>query len=239
MEDNFNKWTVSDLKNLLLQYDITDIKGSGKNGNVIKSDLIKTVKKVLKNEQSYIEIHTDISLPMDVMAEIINISDVETIINLCQTSSMMKNQCNEAFWHKIADREEMPIKTNAKDWIKEYRNNLKEVKVLMKMLKEMKIIVNMPEAYLYFNEWMNVIRYSNDKGNDKVYLINDVITNESNMIKILMELLYHYPNISPYSQFVSLRKHQLKCYLDNAELNNVPKTHMYKNGIKIWNKYYA
>lgn len=41
MED-FNTWLVADLKNLLLQYDILPIKGSGKNGNVIKADFIKS-----------------------------------------------------------------------------------------------------------------------------------------------------------------------------------------------------
>lgn len=44
--ENFNKWQVNDLKNLLLQYniDIKVIKGSGKYGNVIKKDLLKQQK---------------------------------------------------------------------------------------------------------------------------------------------------------------------------------------------------
>lgn len=51
MEDvNFNSWTVKDLKEYLLQYDIRaqDIKGSGKNGNVIKKDLLKAANKMNK-----------------------------------------------------------------------------------------------------------------------------------------------------------------------------------------------
>lgn len=38
--DNFNTWTVNELKEYLLQYDITtdDIKGTGVNGRVVKKD---------------------------------------------------------------------------------------------------------------------------------------------------------------------------------------------------------
>ncbi len=41
----YNHWYVSDLKELLLQYDLYPTKGSGKNGNIIKSDLFKATKK--------------------------------------------------------------------------------------------------------------------------------------------------------------------------------------------------
>lgn len=47
-QENFNKWSVKDLREYLLQYDIIDedIKGTGKNGNIIKSDLVHTAKKL-------------------------------------------------------------------------------------------------------------------------------------------------------------------------------------------------
>lgn len=46
----FESWLVSELKELLLQYNITpkDIKGTGKNGNVVKKDLVRTAKKITK-----------------------------------------------------------------------------------------------------------------------------------------------------------------------------------------------
>lgn len=53
MED-FNKWSVSDLKEYLLQYDITakDIQGSGKNGNVIKTDYIFAARQIGETNDS-------------------------------------------------------------------------------------------------------------------------------------------------------------------------------------------
>ncbi len=49
MED-FSSWTVPYLKELLLQYGIDTryMKGSGKNGNMIKKDYIKLSKKYVK-----------------------------------------------------------------------------------------------------------------------------------------------------------------------------------------------
>ena len=46
----FDSWYVNELKEYLLQYNITpkDIKGSGKNGNVVKKDLVRTAKKISK-----------------------------------------------------------------------------------------------------------------------------------------------------------------------------------------------
>lgn len=45
-----DSWFVPELKEYLLQYNITpkDIKGSGKNGNVVKKDLVRTAKKISK-----------------------------------------------------------------------------------------------------------------------------------------------------------------------------------------------
>ena len=47
---DFDSWLVPELKEYLLQYNITpkDIKGSGKNGNVVKKDLVRTAKKTSK-----------------------------------------------------------------------------------------------------------------------------------------------------------------------------------------------
>jgi hypothetical protein len=51
MDQDFDKWLVSDLKNYLLQHDIVLEKGSGKNGNVIKSDLVKKAYKIYKSNK--------------------------------------------------------------------------------------------------------------------------------------------------------------------------------------------
>ena len=45
---DFHRWTVKELRAYLLQYDIhiKDIQGTGKNGNVIKEDLIRTINEI-------------------------------------------------------------------------------------------------------------------------------------------------------------------------------------------------
>ena len=245
--ENFNKWQVLDLKNLLLQYDITtkDIKGSGKNGNVVKSDLIKTIKKVIKNDNSFNNLYDKLvddipekynplngnnQLPLDIMTEIIKISDVKTVVNLCNSSTTI--QCDEKLWTYIANREEMPIKTTSKAWIKEYLYHEREVEILLQMLKDgLMIIVNLPKDYLYFFEGTNTLVFLGDS-----YLINSVIIKD--MTDILMKLLYTYPDIAPYSTFVSLRKHHLKEFIDRSIETKTTKSVPYKNAVKIWDKYY-
>lgn len=58
---DFNKWLIDDLKTYLLQHDIVLEKGSGKNGNVIKSDLVKQASKAYKadTKQSNIKYTTN------------------------------------------------------------------------------------------------------------------------------------------------------------------------------------
>lgn len=232
--ENFNKWQVLDLKNLLLQYDITskDIKGSGKNGNVVKSDLIKTIKKVIKNDIPIINEYHVNPLPFDIMTEIIKISDVKTVINLCNSSTTLQNYCDEKLWAYIANREEMPIKTTSKAWIKEYLYHEWEVEILLQMLKDgLTIVVNLPKDSLYFGEGLNVLMYMNYH-----YVINNNIIDD--MANILMKLLYTYPDVSPYSRFVNLRKHDLKEFIDRSIETKKTKTVSYKNAVKIWDKYY-
>lgn len=50
-EEDFSKWTIPELKELLLQYDINTeyMKGSGKNNNMIKKDYIKISKKIIND----------------------------------------------------------------------------------------------------------------------------------------------------------------------------------------------
>ena len=154
---DLNKWLVSDLKTFLLQYNIddTDIKGSGKHGNVIKKDYLKMVKKIISNELRNEEIlnesnkkisnesknkkSSNESLPFDMMHEIFYHADVSTIIQLCNTSTQYKQYCNDKFWHIIADREGLPIKTNVTDWIKEYIQHQKDLHILLNILKDHEI----------------------------------------------------------------------------------------------------
>lgn len=53
---DFNKWLVDDLKIYLLQHDIVLEKGSGKNGRVLKADLVKKASKAYKSESKLFKI---------------------------------------------------------------------------------------------------------------------------------------------------------------------------------------
>lgn len=105
MED-FNKWTVPELKALLLQYDISpnEIKGTGKNNNVIKADLIKAVKKVIKREvkrdiknETKNNVKT-IDLNQDVCYNLLLNADINDIVNLCSVNKSCHQACHVNFW---------------------------------------------------------------------------------------------------------------------------------------------
>ena len=44
--ESFDDWTILELKDYLLQHDILIKDINGKNGNVVRKDLIKAVKKI-------------------------------------------------------------------------------------------------------------------------------------------------------------------------------------------------
>jgi hypothetical protein len=72
---DFNAWLVNDLKLYLLQFDVTsnDIKGSGKNGNVIKKDYVRAAYKIYKLDlKSHIK---NISKKSIITSNISNISN--------------------------------------------------------------------------------------------------------------------------------------------------------------------
>lgn len=102
MED-FDKWTVPELKALLMQYDIypNEIKGTGKNNNVIKADLIKTVKNVIKRDikrDIKTEINASIDLNQDVCYNLLLKADINDTVNLCSVNKSCHLACNVTFW---------------------------------------------------------------------------------------------------------------------------------------------
>jgi len=136
METDFSKWLVSDLKDLLLQYnvDINDIKGSGKNGNIIKKDYIKTAKKItfqkmaspkitLKNE------HQSIIVPEDIWYNILLHLNYRDFTKTCLTDKMALKICEKKqFWHDKFNHEHLIMlrskePDNIKDWIKYYQKS--------------------------------------------------------------------------------------------------------------------
>ena len=118
--DNFNQWLLSDLKQLLLQYNITvaDIEGTGKNGNVIKKDYVRTAS-LLTIKDNYQDINEDIWF--NIMLHL----KYKDLKNTCLTDKMAIKVCNNiTFWKKKFELENLeivlPPKT-LKEWIKKYK----------------------------------------------------------------------------------------------------------------------
>ncbi len=95
MEEDFSKWTVAYLKELLLQYDIDTryMKGSGKNGNMIKKDYIKLSQKYVKNQIKIPSFNNDIIFEIG-----LNLNYF-TLLDLCSTNKNYNALCkNQHFW---------------------------------------------------------------------------------------------------------------------------------------------
>ncbi len=144
MEEDFNQWLVADLKNLLLQYDILPTKGSGKNGNVIKADLLRAAKKIKKDRYNQINTYDAINpnLPEDIMMEILLNADIKTIEQYCYTKKYQKI-CNDVnFWKSLFDRDDLPLyeePMTTEEWINMYYKMdsiVNEVNLLLKLINK-------------------------------------------------------------------------------------------------------
>jgi hypothetical protein len=100
MEPNYNDWLVKDLLEYLSQYNIdkTDIRGTGKNGNVVKKDLIRAIKKIkrysnniINNDIQYIENNEYDIIPIDVIPQILYNLPVQKS-RLINKQTLLENQ---------------------------------------------------------------------------------------------------------------------------------------------------
>ncbi len=124
METNFNKWLVKDLQEYLLQYNIdkTDIKGTGKNNNVIKADLVRTAnkityKKINKIYSPNIELSKSIELPDDIYYTIIKNSQPKDIISLYFVNQSYQRVLNKPFMLKELSKQYHANITTFNDFI--------------------------------------------------------------------------------------------------------------------------
>jgi hypothetical protein len=65
-------------------------------------------------------------LPIDIIQEILYHSDINTYINLCNSSNIIKNLCNNNMWQEKFDQYNIPVNENPttfKDWVKLYKNS--------------------------------------------------------------------------------------------------------------------
>lgn len=127
--EDFNKWLVSDLKNLLLQYDITnqDIKGSGKKGNVVKKDYIKTVKKVIKTAKVIKNIEPNV-INEDIWYNILLNLQYEDLKNTCLTDKNALKVCvDKKFWEDKFKHDDLIMTEQyhtIKEWLTYYKKSL-------------------------------------------------------------------------------------------------------------------
>ena len=165
--ENFNKWLLSDLKQLLLQYNISDsdIKGTGKNGNVIKKDYVNTISKLDKSLPKYnepITQHINEDIWFNIM---LNLND-QDLKKTCFTDKMALKVCNNiSFWKIKFQNEDLEIvgkmPVTLKEWIKRY-----------------KIASNASDIA---NKIVNLLKYDNQ------YTIETYIHLDFNMLKIIPE----------------------------------------------------
>lgn len=129
--ESFEHWTVVELKNYLLQHDISmkDIEGSGKNGNVIKKDLIKAVKKIHRKSSyiNYSPIKTFIksprksggqitNFPDEMIMELLNNMSLPEFIDFCSTNKKYHNICkNEQYWKRYYEQFNIDLKSKFPD----------------------------------------------------------------------------------------------------------------------------
>lgn len=221
--ENFNTWKVNDLKEYLLQYDILpkDIKGSGKNGNVIKSDLIRTVKKVNKKENFNNE-PINITLTNDIYQEVLYNLPIDDIKSFCLSNKNTHNNIceNKLFWENKFQKDNLPIigkPTNLNEWFKEYQkvyNAVYESKAFIIYLKSGNrgiYIFNSPIKFtllseLYGNAYNNtrIIQILHIENQYTINLYKYTIQgklenkmtniNDDYVLKLLTYVLYYYPN---------------------------------------------
>ncbi len=144
---NFNKLKVKDLKKLLLPYGIKDkdIKGSGTNKNVIKSDYIRTYKKILEEQEDIIPTTFLFfeTLPNDVIYEIMYNLDIHELINLCQTHKQHIYCQDERLWQKLYLQHFKDLTLIKDTWF----NQFKLAYQLQTLIKKLKLTYTIYKLY--------------------------------------------------------------------------------------------
>ena len=103
-------------------------------------------------------------------------SDVNTIINFCNTSLTFKKYRTDQLWKNIAIREGMAIDSTVKSWLDEYLYHQYEVNILKEMIKDKVILsFNLSTSFLYFNI-DNIVLYNYH------YYVNNTVVSEKNLV---------------------------------------------------------
>ncbi len=212
MEEDFNTWLVADLKNLLLQYDILPTKGSGKNGNVIKIDLLRAAKKIKKDRYNQINTYDAINpnLPEDIMMEILLNADIKTIEQYCYTKKYQKICHDVNFWKSLFDRNNLPLfetPTTTEEWINMYYkmgNIINEVNLLLKLINKKRLntfdISNIADDKYHILDIPIVkdrffVYYLKDNNVQMFSQTNKMTVSLTDYEKLLIKLFYFYPDL--------------------------------------------
>ncbi len=127
--ENFNKWRIADLKQLLLQFNITDvdIEGSGKNGNVVRKDYVQTISKIMLSlSPTKMDSNPQTNINEDIWYNIMLHLNYTDLKKSCLTDKTAMKVCNNiSFWKNKFENEHLEIigkiPTTLKEWIKKYK----------------------------------------------------------------------------------------------------------------------
>lgn len=186
-DENFNRWTVKDLKEYLLQYDVTtrDIEGTGKNGNVVKNDLIYAIKKLhendINNDVSFIRLDDIPNLNNDILINIAIKLPIDDVQQLTMTNKDFYNiYSSPIFWVNKYNYDNLPLlekHKNISDWINDYKAT-KNAKDLIWLNKTEADILNKdPEFILQVNNPTQKQVYSIPLPNDIKNNLSDKFIN--------------------------------------------------------------
>lgn len=184
-QEDFNKWLVSDLKTLLLQYDIedSDIKGSGKNGNVLKKDYIQAISKINFNPLKSNQINKDIWY--NILLQL----DYKDLKNTCLTDKNAVHVCNnKAFWENKFKYDGLiligKVPQTLEEWRKKYKYASMVTNKTNKIVNLVKLNYNV-ETYIDLNFDMAKIipEYQNDIKKARNRFVGDFLTGQGFEIK--------------------------------------------------------
>jgi hypothetical protein len=201
---DFKSWTINDLKEYLLQHDIIIKKGSGKNGNVLKQDLIKKMKKM---EPVKIQFTIFNTLPVEILEEILYNLDINSISSYFSIKSL--RYTNHALWKKIYMRDKLPYyeQNTVGKHIQSYyciKNIKSQVDIVFKMIqnekiKHISVISDISNKYInrdgLFHIYINQDSYIITLYHYDILLETDVKypIKKGDLENLLIELLYYYP----------------------------------------------
>lgn len=181
MNEDYSKWSINELTTYLSQYDIEkeDIEGTGKNGRILKSDLIRTVNKITnkspnksnkspnksnKSNKSPNKLPKTILtyLPDETHEQIMLEMEPSILINACIINKKALQICtNDQFWEKYYKQRNInfkPYQYDYKERITTARMQLMNAMTINELENECKSDKNAKSICKSNDFWKNYFR---------------------------------------------------------------------------------